>query len=338
MPTYLFWGEDDFAIAQSVKELRDSVLDPNWLQFNYEKLAGDGPYATIEALNQAMTPVFGMGGRLVWLAETNICQQCSEDLLKELKRTLPVIPANSHLLLTSSKKPDARLKSTKLLQESAHVQEFSLIPPWKMEEIVHRVRQFSEKIGVKLTPAAMQLLAESVGNNTRLLWGELEKLQLYAANSVKPLDTEVVTQLVNGSNQNSLQLATALREGNDALALELVADLLTHNEHPLRIIATLVGQFRTWAIVKLKIEAGEKDEKAIATAAELGNPKRIYFIRKEIQSLKGKQLLESLQLLMDLELSLKQGADPLSTLQTKVIELCRLFNKLTASSEIYRKQ
>jgi DNA polymerase III delta subunit len=76
-----------------------------------------------------------------------------------------------------------------------------------------------------------------------------------------------------------------------------------------------VGQFRTWAIVKLKIEEGEKDDKNIAAAAEIANPKRLYFIRKEIQSFSSKQLLATLPILLELEYRLKRGAEPLATLQ-----------------------
>ncbi|WP_013321401.1 DNA polymerase III subunit delta [Gloeothece verrucosa] len=325
MPIYLFWGEDDFAITQEVERLRQDVLDPSWIQFNYDKLAGDAAENVIEGLNQAMTPVFGSGGRLVWLVETTIFGQCSEGLLSELQRTLPHIPEESHLLFTSSKKPDKRLKSTKLVEEYAKVQEFALIPPWKTEEIVQRVQSVAHSKGVKLTAAAVDLLAESVGNNTRQLWSELDKLSVYGQG--KPINENVVASLVNVNTQNSLQLATAIREGDAAKALSLVADLISRNEPALRIVATLVGQFRTWAMVKLKIEAGEKDEKAIATAAEVGNPKRIYFLRKEVQAFKGSQLLATLPLLFELELSLKRGADPLAALQTKVVELCRLFSK-----------
>lgn len=327
MPIYLFWGEDDFAIAQAVERLRISVLDPNWIQFNYHKLGGNEANATIEALNQAMTPVFGMGGRLVWLAEATICQQCGEELLTELQRTLPALPPTSHLLLTSSKKPDSRLKSTKFLQKYADIREFSPIPPWKTEELSDRVRQVAKECGVKLAPGAIALLAEAVGKDTRQLYNEVEKLSLYQGESQQPLDREAIAALVNASTHNSLQLAAAIREGDRDRALGLVTDLIDRNEAALRIVATLVGQFRTWAIVKLKIEAGEKDEKAIASAADISNPKRIYFLRKEIQSLSSKQLLATFPLLMALEYSLKQGADPLSTLQTKAIELCRLFSQ-----------
>jgi DNA polymerase-3 subunit delta len=325
MPVYFFWGEDDFTMTLAVKKLREDVLDPQWSQFNYDKISGDQPDAIIQALNQAMTPVFGMGGRLVWVVETTLGQQSSDTLLSQLQRTVPSIPGNSHLLLTSRKKPDGRLKSTKLLQERAQIREFSLIPPWKTEELVKQVQHLSQEIGVKLTTSGMQLLAEAVGNNTRQLWTELEKLRLYADSQKNPLDAEAIATLVKVTTQNSLQLAEAIRQGNAAKALGLVSDLVHRNEPALRIVATLVGQFRTWTLVRLMVDGGEKDEKAIAATVEISNPKRVYFLRKEVQSLSSRQLLAALQILLDLEFSLKRGAEPLSTLQTKIVQLCQLF-------------
>ncbi|MDJ0662644.1 MAG: DNA polymerase III subunit delta [Crocosphaera sp.] len=325
MGIYFFWGEDDFAIAQRVQKLRDTILDPNWIQFNYHQLSGEDPSSTLEALNQAMTPVFGMGGRLVWVVDTSICQQCSNDILTELQRILPAIPDNSHLLFTTSKKPDKRLKSTKLIEQYAEVREYSPISPWKTDELINQVKQVAQEIGVKLTPNAVKLLAESVGNNSRQLWNELEKLQLYGQPENKPLDETIIATLVNANAQNSLQLAQAIRQGNQGEALQLIDELLSRNEPALRILATLVGQFRTWAIIQLKIESGERDNKLIAKAADIPNPNRLYFLRKELQGMSGKQLLATLPILLDLETRLKRGHPPLETLQIKIIELCQLF-------------
>ncbi len=323
MTIYLYWGEDDFAMTQAVNELRKAVLDPSWVSFNYDKISPDQPDAVIQAMNQAMTPPFGMGGRLVWLVDTTVCQQCSENLLAELERTLPAIPQESVLLLTTPNRPDGRLKSTKLLQKYAHIRELSLIPPWQTEQLVQQVHSCSKKAGVKLTGAGAELLAESVGNDTRQLYNELEKLRLYAGDSAKPLDESIVAMLVTANTQNSLQLAAAIRQRDGAKALELVADLINKNEPALRIVATLIGQFRTWLWVKLMVTQGERDPKAIAAAAEVSNPKRIYFLTKEVQSLSLHQLTSTLRVLLELEVTLKRGADPLSTLQTKVIELCQ---------------
>lgn len=324
MPIYLYWGEDDFTLTQAVNQLRESVLDPNWASFNYDKIPPDLPDAVIQGLNQAMTPPFGMGKRLVWLVETTVCQQCSENLLAELERTLPLIPEESILLLTTPNRPDGRLKSTKLLQKYSVIQEFSLIPPWKTEELVQRVQSCAKNVGVPLTPDAATLLAQSVGNDTRQLFNELAKLQLYVGDSAQPLDEKIVASLVRANTQNSLQLATALLHGDGVQALGLVADLINKNEPALKIVATLIGQFRTWLWVKLMISEGERDQKAIATAAEVGNPKRIYFLTKEVQSRSLGQLTSTLRVLLELEFELKRGGEPLATLQTKVIELCQV--------------
>lgn len=326
MPVYLFWGEDDFAIAKASKKLRESVLDPAWISFNFEKVA-DGPEAAIDACHQALTPPFGPGGRLVWLADSSICQQCPDPVLTQLERTLPSLPDFSHLLITSGKKPDKRLRSTKLIEEWGQVREFTPISPWKTDELLQHVQKIAQEVGVQLTPSALKLLVDSVGNQTRQLWSELEKLALYADGQAQPIDQATVALLVNASNQNSLQLAEAIRLGNGDRALLLVHDLLNQNEPALRIVATLVGQFRMWLLVKLSLEAGEKDEKAIASAAEIANPKRIYFIRKEIQACSSQQLLSALPVLQELELGLKQGADAHRIFCSKIIEVSQLFAK-----------
>jgi len=325
MPIYLYWGENEFTLQKAVASLRDRVLDPQWVSFNYTQIPADQPDAIIQGLNQALTPPFGAGNRLVWLMQTTLCQNCPEDLLTELNRTLSVIPETCVLLLTSRTKPDGRLKSTQLLQKYAQIREFSLIPPWKTEQIVQQVQQAAQEVGVKLTRKSVELVAESVGNNTRQLYSELEKLRLYAGIADKPLDVEAVAELVQANTQNSLQLAAAIRAGDTAKAIGLVAQLLAHNEPSLRIVATLIGQFRTWLWVKLLMEAGERSERTIAQAAEIGNPKRVYFLQQEVKSLSVQQLVSTLPLLLELEVSLKQGAEEMSALQTKVIELCCVF-------------
>jgi DNA polymerase III subunit delta len=325
MAVILYWGDDDFAIAKAVNAIQKSAIDPAWQSFNYEKITPDREDATISALEAAMTPPFGTGKRLVWLVDPTLMQHCSEQLLAELERTLPQIPETTMLLLTSKNKPDGRLKSTKTIQKYANVQEFSLIPPWKTEEISQRVQIVAKELGLKVTPDAVQLLAESVGNHTRQLYLELEKLQLLAGGEGQQIDRSMVASLVVANTQNSLQLAAAIRQGDVGTALHLVSELLNHNEPALKIVATLVGQFRTWLWVKMLLEAGEKDDRVIATAAGLSNPKRLFFIKQELQATTADRLAASLPKLLDLEFNLKRGNEPNSTLQMHAIELCQIF-------------
>ncbi|BAZ46409.1 DNA polymerase III subunit delta [Chondrocystis sp. NIES-4102] len=326
MPVYLYWGEDDFSLTQAVEKLQAQVLDSNWLQFNYHKLIGDRSETIIEGFNQVMTPVFGAGERLVWLAQTNLCEQKPDDqVLNELKRTLEFIPTSSHLLLTTEKKPDGRLASTKLLNQYASVKDFSLIPPWKTDLIAAKIKEIAQVINLPLTPSAIALLTDSVGNDTRQLWNELQKLKIFWGDQSQPLDEDSISALVICNTQNSLKLATAIKNGKAATALSLITDLINHNEPPLKIVATLVGQFRTWTIVKLMQELGQTDNKALATAAGINNPNRLYFIRQEISQTTTQQLLAVLPQLLELEYHLKTGAAAWEILQTKVVELSLLF-------------
>jgi len=330
MPIYFYWGEDDFALQRAVTVLRDRTLDPAWVSFNYDKIPPEQPEALVQGLNQAMTPPFGTGNRLIWLVDTPICQRCSEELLSELERTLSVLPETTTLLLTSATKPDGRLKSTKLLQKYAEVREFAAIPPWKTDQLVQQVKQAAQEVGVKLTAPATQLLAEAVGNDSRQLFSELEKLHLYAGQDKQPIGEEAIAALVTASAQNSLQLATAIRQGKTTEALSLLADLLNRNEHPLAIVKVLVGQFRLWLWIKVMVESGERDEREIARVTEVSNPKRIYFLKQEVSSLSLFQLRQALPILLELEAGLKRSTDELEWFQTKVIELCQLATEFSA--------
>ncbi|NJL86141.1 MAG: DNA polymerase III subunit delta [Leptolyngbyaceae cyanobacterium SM1_1_3] len=324
MPVFLFWGDDDFRLAEAVKDLCDRSLAPQWSSFNYDKFS-DQENSAIQALNQAMTPPFGLGKRVIWLQNASVFQRCGEPLLQELTRTLTAVPDTSILLFTSPHKPDGRLKSTKLLQKHGKVQEFSSIAPWKTEQLQQQVRQVAKQANLTLTPAAVELLSESVGNNMRQLVNEVEKLKLYQGDSSQPLSADAVANLVVVNTQNSLQLASALRQGDTALALRLIADLIERNEPALRIVSTLVGQFRTWLWVKMMVQAGERDEWAIAQAAEVNNPKRIYYLQKEVHRLSLMSLQQAMQTLLELDASLKQGKAEMPTLQTKIIEISQLF-------------
>ncbi len=327
MHVYFYWGDDDYQISQAVKKLIDTHVDPLWRDFNYTKINASGDLEVMDGLNQAVTSPFGMGSRLTWLADTAIAQRCSELLLAELDRTFTHLPADSYILFTSTNKPDGRAKSTKLIQKYAKVLEFGLIPPWKPEAIGQLVKQAAAEIDLKISSDGVDLLVEAIGNDTRRLTMELQKLQLSHHGKTKPLTAKDIAPLVEVSAHNSLQLATAIRSANVSQALSLIGELLRNNEVGLRICATLVGQFRTWLWIKLMQESGERDDKAIADAAEIGNPKRIYFLKQEVQGLNSSKLMRSLSILLRLEADLKHGKDETASLQTAIVELCQAMAK-----------
>ena len=75
-------------------------------------------------------------------------------------------------------------------------------------------------------------------------------------------------------------------------------------------MATLTGQIRGWLWVSLMDKQGERDVAVIAKAAGIGNPKRIYVMRKQLQGRQPKRFLSLLSRLLEVESRLKRGAQP----------------------------
>ncbi len=324
MPTHFYWGNDEYCLSQAVERLRAKVVDGSWQDFNFTKILCLSDAQIIEGLTVAMTSPFGNGGRLTWLMDCPIGKKCTDTVLTQLDRCVKSLPEECHLLLTHPEKPDSRLKSTKLLQQYGDIQEFSLIPAWQQEAILALVDQGVRAADLPIGGDGVAFLAEAIGNDTRRLEQEIKKIKLWLGDSKIPPTLAELAQLVPSSAHNSLQLGQAIRSGDTDRALVLLGELLSNNEPGIRIVATLSGQFRTWLQVKALQESGEKDDKVIAQFTELGNPKRVYFLKKEVQSLRARQLFQGLEILLELEANLKRGAEEVSTMQTALIRLCQL--------------
>ncbi|WP_039200214.1 MULTISPECIES: DNA polymerase III subunit delta, partial [Aphanizomenon] len=274
MPTYLYFGENEFFLTRTMKQLKTHTLDQQWANFNYTEYPPESKETIPQALSDIMTPRVGSGGRLVHLPNSTLLGVCSKEILLQLESILPKIPSTNTLLITNTHKPDARNKSVKLLLEYAQVTEFPLIPQWQTQALIQQARTLADEVGVTLTTDAYKVLIDYTGNNTRLIFTELEKLKTYALG--KTVNGDMVKELVSESATNSLQLANAIRLGNIAQALEFVERLINCNEPALKITATLTTTFRTWLIVKQMIITGCQDDNTIAQLADVRNPKRLY--------------------------------------------------------------
>ncbi|MEN9204396.1 MAG: DNA polymerase III subunit delta [Thermostichales cyanobacterium BF4_bins_65] len=305
MPLYYFWGEDDYRMQRAVQALGQRVVHPQWAAFNQDHYRGSEGMTTV--LNQALSPPFGQGARLVWWQDTPITQRCSPEQLAELERALAHLPPTTHLVLTSSHKPDGRLGSTKLIKQLATVQEFPPIPPWDPEALAEQVQDLAREQGLQLTPAAVEALVAAVGSDTRRLQMELEKLSLWLDQPTSAIDQEQIQALIPASQGSALAVAAALKDGDPQAALGIVARLLAAHEPSLKIVAVVVGQVRTWLWVKLLSEAKVKDPQTIAQQAEISNPKRVYFLQKEVAGIPSQLLLGILRQLLQLEWDLKRG-------------------------------
>ena len=321
MPIHLLWGDDEAARTRAVDNLVSERTDPAWQSINLARLDGNDSTQAAQALEEARTPPFGGGDRVVVLQRSPFCNQCPAELAEQLEAALPLIPASCHLVLVSSGKPDARLRTTKALQKlvkagEAREQSFQLPAVWDGAGQIELVQRTAWELGLQLEPSAAEALSEAIGSDSARLASELEKLALYVGaepgrkTPQPPITAAAVEALVGSHATNALQVGDALLAGKPAEAVALVDALLVANEPALRIVATLCGQIRGWLWVSLLDQQGENDVNAIAKAAGIGNPKRIYVMRKQIRGSKPARFLALLRQLLEVEAALKRGSDP----------------------------
>ena len=319
MPIHLYWGDDEAARNRAVEALIAERIDPSWQSINLSRLDGSDAGQAAQALEEARTPPFGGGDRVVLLQRSPFCSQCPAELAQQLEASLELIPESCHLLLVSPGKPDARLRTTKALQKlvktgDASERSFALPAVWDGAGQVELVQRTAAELGLRLEPAAAEALSEAIGSDSARLASELEKLALYGGGSRgggQPLITAAAVEALVGSHAaNALQVGDALLAGQPAAAIALVDALLAANEPALRIVATLSGQIRGWLWVSLLDRQGEQDVNAIAKAAGIGNPKRIYVMRKQIRGRPPAHVLALLSQLLEVESALKRGSDP----------------------------
>ena len=324
MPIHLIWGDDAAALEDAIESLISEVVDPAWSSINLSRLDGADSGQASQALEEARTPPFGDGERIVLLQRSPFCNACPSDLADRFEAAHELIPPTSHLVLCNPNKPDGRLRTTKALQKlvklkQANEKSFVLPAIWDGAGQRELVERTARDLGLQLKPEATTALVEAIGNDSTRLKSELQKLALHAETYKEGRTTgeastlicaENVAALIDGMATNALQVGDSLLAGQAGEAIARLDALLDAGEPALRIVATLTGQIRGWLWVSLMEQQGERDVSVIAKAAGIGNPKRIYVMRKQLQGRPPQRCLKLLSRLLEVEAALKRGALP----------------------------
>lgn len=319
MLIHILSGEDTVSLNNRINQIVEEHTHPQWRTFNYIKLNSTNQDTIADAITEIRTIPFGEGAKVVHINQASIFNNCADEIIQFLEENLKAISTtNGNVLLVTSTKIDCRGKAIKLLSKYGTIEEFPLIPSWNKKEIRNLINHSVSKYKLSLTEDAIDYLVDAIVNNTTRLDRELKKLSIYAAGEI--LNKETIIPLVNNSTSKCIELAHACLTGKVKVALELLNNSMLSNEHPLIIAATLYSCFRTWLIVKAGMIEKLKDEE-IVRLANLKNPKRLYFLKAEIQFASVEKLKQSLEFICSLEHELKQG---INNLEAQIIKLCSI--------------
>ncbi|OYE02170.1 DNA polymerase III subunit delta [Nostoc sp. 'Peltigera membranacea cyanobiont' 232] len=314
----LLTGDDQHAIQEQLNEYK-AEIDSQWLTLCYHRFPAD---RVDRAISVARTRSLTGGKKLVIVENCHLKQWGDTEL--ETLQQLVQVPEFTILVFVATN-VDKRLKIYKHLVKYAKLFEFPLIPPWRTDLIEKAIATHAKKIKLVLSKGAVEYLAEAIGNDMTRAATELRKLYIYG--NGRQLELAEVKELVPCQTQSSLQLASAIRQGESNQVLHLLDDLLSRSEPLMVIVATLLTQFRTWLWVKSAIVSGIKKDSELAQLCNISNPNRIYYLRQEVANTSINALAKAVTMVLDLEMSIKRGAESKDLLLI-ILSVSRLF-KLT---------
>ena len=339
MPIHLIWGDDYEASQREIEEIIKTFIDPIWKSFNHSQIDGNDPKQNFRALEEVQSAPLGNGGRVVLVRRSPFCNGCSVELANKLEQAIKLIPDNTHLILNNSNKPDKRLKTTKLIQKSIQSNNlskeisFNLPLPWDTNGQRNLVKSIADRLNLEINLETIDLIIESIGNDSSLINTELQKLELLLesttgelnSNKPKKIPIELVKKLIHNNSTNAIEISNYLLKGERGIALSKIKNLLENGEPALRLISTLTGQARGWIWVNLLDSKGDQGFKDIAKLAGIANPKRIFVIRKQIQGKSLETLLGLMKKLLKIEASIKSGDNQIDSFKDNLLTDSKIF-------------
>ncbi|MEM7552485.1 MAG: DNA polymerase III subunit delta [Cyanobacteria bacterium P01_A01_bin.84] len=230
---------------------------------------------------------------------------------------IPYLCKTNNKIVFIIPKCDKRTALGKWLYQNAQVKECNQISQWDTQAQHTQAIYLSKRIGFICTGSAINELVKRVGNNSRRMHAELQKLKASVAPS--QVEAKHVESLVNDEIGNAINLANACRQRNILKANSILKIINAGNQNPAATFATLITYFKTWLITKEGLINQITDEQ-IAQNLSLRNPNRIYYLKREVEECSIEVLKK--QYLILLQSSVNQYPTQ-QTLVNTIIKLCQ---------------
>ena len=306
---YIFHGEDDFSRNEALTELKQEVAAEELGLANIAILEGQ-KLSLNELITTCDTIPFLAAKRLV-IVEGLLSRFEQKDRRRglrpelgewgALKGHIATMPPSTVLVLVDGKlgRDNPLLKE---LAPKAKVREFPPIRGAALHEwIWSRVRED----GGDISPPALRLLANLVGENLWILGAEIDKLCLYArGRRIEENDVQLLVSYVREAN--IFAMVDAIIQRRLAVASQLLHQFIDEGAAPSYLLFMITRQFR------LLVRAKELSSQRLPTAELIGRagvPSEHLWQRvmEQAQGYSLEQLQQIYQKLLDTDLSIKRG-------------------------------
>ena len=322
---YLIFGEDSLSVEEALASLRaapdhDELSDINTTTLNGASVSPaelEAAWSTIPFMADKRTVIVrGLLARLEQGRASGSTRSRGVDgEWTDIGQRLAHLPESTELIFVDSAlSRDNPLLHT--IRPLAEVREFRLP---SVREMPGWVRERASKLGTSIEPSAISALVDAIGNDTRLVDMELQKLALYRSDGIiRKQDVEAMVSYVREAN--IFAAVDAALEGRAGIALRLAHQFLDAGRPPTYVITMIARQVRFLILTKdLKARGIQQDE--IGRRLSI----RGYPLTKTMQQegrFSAKRLTEIHRKLLEADLSIKTGAaDEDTALDTLIIAL-----------------
>ena len=266
---YLFHGEDEYRRSLQLATMKAKLGDPTTVALNTTEL--DGRRLTLNELISVCDAMpFLAEKRLVIVNDlaarferkTGTTEDDSEEgpsFLEQFEEYVNRLPESTRLVLIEDQEIEKSNPIYKIVSHSdqGHEREFAPLHPG---ELNRWIAQHVEEKGGRIESTAVNVLAEFVGSDLRLLDQEIDKLLTYAGPERAVTEQDVELLVSYAQEANIFHMVDALGKRDTRRAMELMEQLLEGGRHPLYLLSMITRQFRILIQVKELLAKGTSAE------------------------------------------------------------------------------
>jgi DNA polymerase-3 subunit delta len=181
---------------------------------------------------------------------------------KELAEFIAVMPSETVLVVLLDELLDAKNVLYKAAEQYGKMIQSTLPRGAAVESWITKR---AKAIGVSITPEAVSMLANFIGNQLRLLSNELNKLATYVGKGATITADDVRLLSAQVQEARIFDFTDALTGRNRKQALDILHDLLADGEPPLKLISLITSQVRSLLLVKELSQKGMRGPQIATT-------------------------------------------------------------------------
>jgi len=251
-PLYCFYGQNILRVEETVSALQAALCPSGCSEFDCNSFDAE-LHTPAEILNAAQTLPLQAARRLVVVKRADVFKAAQWEVFhrylgKPAKRTCLVFIINAEKLSFSGKLQGLFDTAGVMVSFEAR----------KKDALDQAIREYLARYGKKISPDALQLIIDTLGAESAMLYQELEKLALYCEDKATIQRDDAAAILSGVEPRTVFQLVESIGSGNTRASLQQLTVLMESGMEPLPILGMISRQFRLLAVVRDALESGKK--------------------------------------------------------------------------------